>query len=143
MFGLIRKLMQLLRSVDIDSLGTIMEIIQALIGIGLPPDVKNENDFRIWVDKLADTLQVLTGKSATKFDDMIANLLVKVVDSDELWSLFYGLLVSIFDDDNNDDLSFTMGQTDAANLLSEKVGISPAMILMIIKMIVVALQKLI
>lgn len=135
MFGLIKKLIDLLGDVNVDVLLSVLDIVKDLLDVGTPPSVSDESDFRLWINQLLVVADKAANLSESDLDDKIVLLLVKATKDDEVWQMFYAMLLSLFDNDETDINVFT----DAVKL-QDKTGIDPATILAIIQVIKLVIE---
>jgi predicted membrane protein len=124
------------------SLPALMELIQKIMSIGLPPDVRSEVAFREWLAKLGQVAVEISALTPIVLDDVFAKFLLSTTSNDEAWKTFY-TIISLFFPEGALTASPPVDAaiyTDATKLCSqidgEKLGFNPVMILSFIKLIV-------
>lgn len=96
-------IMNLLKEIDPD----------VLIRLFYVPPITNESAFRKWVQDLFTVLEVVGNIIPGEIDNMLIESMSKVVSDDNLWGVFYRLVLKFFADGN-----FVMD--DAAKLETSK-----------------------
>lgn len=78
------------------TLRDLIEIAESVLSCGLPPSPENETEFRTWCKNIVTTLAEVTAFTKVKIDDQTAEFLLRIVGSDDVWSLFYDLFLHIY-----------------------------------------------
>ena len=115
-------------------IGMILQIIQRLASIGLPPPIEQEENLRHWCTSLVPILDDMAGLTSTEIDDQVAMLLRVAVEDNDAWAALYGLLTLAGDGRVRAD--------GGVQVLSDKVGFDLATILMIVQAIIKIIEML-
>ena len=146
MWNLLTTLVELVKRLGINFSG-LMQILEKLMSIGSPPDLKDEGALRTWLLSLVAVLQSISEITPTEFDDSVAQFLRNALDSQVSWDVFYKLLILIAsqrpgvyeESDAEMELARELaGKQSGASLAA----IDPASIIMIITLIVRVIKML-
>ena len=101
----------------------------------LLPDWENAEDVRQFVLKILGYLEDLAESTTTQIDDMVVDGLKRFTADQEIWLLFYGLLIDLF----NGEEEGSAGSPRVV-ALADEVGIDPATIILIITTVINAIR---
>lgn len=123
-------------------LDQLLALIQKVMSIGVPPNVKDEAAFRAWLTKFAAVALEITTITPIVLDDAFAKFLAASVASDASWKTFYGILTMFFHDDGvfketppTDTELFAASSELCTQIDGASFGLSPALILALFKLI--------
>lgn len=78
-----------LPKLSVGMLAALANLVAALLGYADPLD---EKAFRAWMTKIAEAFVAFTAETGNTVDDALSRTFARVVESDEAWSIFYGLI---------------------------------------------------
>jgi len=107
----------------------LIKWVRLLLPLLQLPDWKSAEDTRIWALQLLGVAGDLADETATEVDDEAVDALTVVANDPIAWETLHSLILGLVTDD---DSGATVDESRVM-AVSDKVGISPALILMIVQ----------
>lgn len=76
------RVVAVLKQIGLDTIQIIMQ----------GPNLKEENEFRQWVRAVVKAGKTIALVTPNVYDDAVLNVLAALVDSDDSWNAFYGMI---------------------------------------------------
>ena len=146
MFGLIVKLLEFQKMIGIN-LRELLAFFKAFSELGPPPAIDAEQSLRGWLVRMVAIVRAVAAETPTTYDDDGVEMFDQFLASDQAWGIAYKLLTLAFGR-GADEIGATAeeeslaGELSAAMATGDKVGFSPALILMMIQTVVTIIQFL-
>jgi len=100
--------------------------------LDFPNDIEGSEAVRSWCAAVLDAADVFADLTGTEIDDKVVLALDSILDDDEAWAAIHGLLVKL--------VGKKMSIASEATEISKKIGLDPAIIMLIIQVLRMLLE---
>lgn len=114
---------------------SIFKIMKLILGVGFPPDIKDEEAFRAWMVGMTDAASSLAMLTGNEMDNRVAGVLETIVDSDSYWAVLYSVLLTASEYITLNDQKTAAAGEDGISTLCQQAAIDPATLITIINAI--------